>query len=477
MKRRNLKWVAIFALLSIAHSGIAQTVETINADSVKITNASRSAELILENSTRQTPGFLFNKGNGRTEFRRGLQKINDSTYVIGADTLKLSGAPFMSLNKNEIVPSVKVFAPSLSTTNSNFLSGVIFAPSFTTTAPNTRLIAADFSKPVVTNPGAFTYQTYSARFRDYVAFDSVVYFPGGAFDAFGLRSNGIRTFNDAGAFNLYKPAGTGSAGQLMAIYAAYTIRSTGNILTAGTAFKDSVTFSSGVQDFAQIKAVPALIQQGTASGPLRGLYVQPGLTGISDFRGVEVTVNAGNGYAFYAPGTAPSKFGGPLQYLGNFAAGYTDRSLVDKHYTDSLFTSAGRWQEQAGTGYLYQSGRVAIGGAASPDTSVKLTVHGAMLAKRIKVSVSGQDWPDYVFEKNYQLPSPDSLRSFITAYKHLPELPSAADVEKNGVDVASMQASLLKKIEELTLLLMEQESTIRNQTERIQSLERKLKRK
>lgn len=476
---RNIYFsLATVIFLSVVYCPVtAQTTETISADSVKITNASRSAELILENSSRQTPGFLFNKGNGRTEFRRALLKLNDSTYIIGADTLKVAPGPFVSLNRNEIVPSVKVFSPALSATTSAAVAGTIFAPSFTTAVTNTRLIGADFNKPVITNPGAFTTQTYAARFRDYVYFDSLVYFPGGQFDHFGVRTNSIRAVSDAGTFLLYKPSGNGSAGQgqLLGIYATYTIRTSGNVLTAGTAFKDSVVFSTGIQDYAQIKAVPSLIQQGTASGPLRGLYVLPGLTGITDFRGVEVTVNAGNGYAFYAPGSAPSRFGGLLQYLGNFAASYTDRSLVDKRYADSLFALAGGWQKQEATSNIYYNGRVAVGGMVSPDTSVKLTVHGTVLAKRVRVSANAQEWPDYVFDTGYAAPSAAAIRSFIAENKHLPELPSAAEVEKKGVDVVNMQAALLKKIEELTLLLMEQDDTIRNQSKRIQTLERKLK--
>jgi len=69
----------------------AQYIYKIKADSILLTNDSCNAELNLENSTRNVCGFLFNKGNGRTEFRRGLIKLNDSTYIIGCDTLRLHG--------------------------------------------------------------------------------------------------------------------------------------------------------------------------------------------------------------------------------------------------------------------------------------------------------------------------------------------------------------------------------------------------
>ena len=75
--------------MSIVVLGHAQYVYTINADSVKITNNCDSSELILQNHTQGVAGFLFNTGNGRTAFRRGIQKLNDSLFLIGADTLKV----------------------------------------------------------------------------------------------------------------------------------------------------------------------------------------------------------------------------------------------------------------------------------------------------------------------------------------------------------------------------------------------------
>ena len=84
------KILFLFLLTSLANDLLAQYVYTIKADSVKITNCD-SAELILENHTQNIPGFLFNTGNGRTIFKRALQKINDSVYLIGADTLKIQG--------------------------------------------------------------------------------------------------------------------------------------------------------------------------------------------------------------------------------------------------------------------------------------------------------------------------------------------------------------------------------------------------
>lgn len=76
-------------LLFIFFKADAQYVQKLKADSVKITNDSLRAELVIENSTRDTLGFLYNKGNGRTEFKKLLKKINDTTFILGSDTLKV----------------------------------------------------------------------------------------------------------------------------------------------------------------------------------------------------------------------------------------------------------------------------------------------------------------------------------------------------------------------------------------------------
>ena len=89
------KFLFLLTLLCIEKALQAQRqpyVYTIKADSVLVTNSCDTAELILENHTQNVPGFLYNKGRGRTEFRRPLQKINDTLFLVGADTLNLRNA-------------------------------------------------------------------------------------------------------------------------------------------------------------------------------------------------------------------------------------------------------------------------------------------------------------------------------------------------------------------------------------------------
>ncbi|MEM7040330.1 MAG: hypothetical protein AAF570_25405, partial [Bacteroidota bacterium] len=81
----------------------------------------------------------------------------------------------------------------------------------------------------------------------------------------------------------------------------------------------------------------------------------------------------------------------------------------------------------------------------------RLNVDGRIRATEIKV-YSG--WADYVFEPGYELMSLEDVREYIQEYHHLPGLPPAAEIEKDGVELGEMQVKLLEKIEELWLHLI-----------------------
>ena len=73
---------------------------------------------------------------------------------------------------------------------------------------------------------------------------------------------------------------------------------------------------------------------------------------------------------------------------------------------------------------------------------------------------SGQNWPDYVFDEGYAPPTLAELEKYITKYGHLPEVPSEHEVAEKGIDLTKMDATLLKKIEELTLYIIDQNKRI-----------------
>src|SRR5689334_17945830 len=96
------KYLLFLFLFCFARPLFAQYVYTINADSVKITNHCDTAELIIENHTQNVPGFLYNKGRGRTEFRKVLVQSNDTTFLIGGDTLHTDAFALWKRNGNHI---------------------------------------------------------------------------------------------------------------------------------------------------------------------------------------------------------------------------------------------------------------------------------------------------------------------------------------------------------------------------------------
>ncbi len=105
------------------------------------------------------------------------------------------------------------------------------------------------------------------------------------------------------------------------------------------------------------------------------------------------------------------------------------------------------------------SGNVGIG---TDNPKAKLAVDGNILAKEIKVKTD-ITVPDYVFETDYELNSLDYIADYVKTNKHLPEIPSAKEIKKDGLDLAEMNLLLLKKVEELTLYAIQQDKEIRSQ--------------
>ena len=96
-------------------------------------------------------------------------------------------------------------------------------------------------------------------------------------------------------------------------------------------------------------------------------------------------------------------------------------------------------------------------GTASPTH--KLDVRGTIRANEILVNqVNGAD---FVFDDSYQLRPLSELKEFVEKNQHLPEIPSAAEMQENGVNMNDFQMQLLQKVEELTLYIIQQEQRIK----------------
>ncbi|MEN7550451.1 hypothetical protein AAG747_21205 [Rapidithrix thailandica] len=118
----------------------------------------------------------------------------------------------------------------------------------------------------------------------------------------------------------------------------------------------------------------------------------------------------------------------------------------------------------------FDNNKVGINTNAVPD-GYAFAVKGKAIMEGVKVELSGDGtgvWPDYVFSDNYKLKSLAEVEEFVRENRHLPEIPSAKEVEQNGIDVAEMDAKLLQKVEELTLYLIEQNKMQEQQSKLIE---------
>lgn len=99
------------------------------------------------------------------------------------------------------------------------------------------------------------------------------------------------------------------------------------------------------------------------------------------------------------------------------------------------------------------TGGVGINTSSIP-TGYALAVDGKVIAEELEVQLS-TSWPDFVFEKDYKLRSLYDVEQFINDNGHLPDVPSAEELENGNINVAEMDAKLLQKIEELTLYVID----------------------
>lgn len=117
------------------------------------------------------------------------------------------------------------------------------------------------------------------------------------------------------------------------------------------------------------------------------------------------------------------------------------------------------------------NGNIGIGTTAPGP--YKLAVAGTIGARRIKVT-QVTPWADFVFAADYKLPTLQEVEDFIQANKRLPEIPSAAEVAKEGIDLAEINQKLLQKIEEQMLYIIEMNKKINTLTSEMKEIKSKV---
>jgi hypothetical protein len=184
-----------------------------------------------------------------------------------------------------------------------------------------------------------------------------------------------------------------------------------------------------------------------------------------------------------------ARFGGansadkPYITYGNVAAsgyhaGYimydqsSDIFVIDRHGGQAakiaLATNSG---SKVGIGTTTPTERLSVDGNVYANGNI--SANGFITSKKITVTQIG--WSDYVFKKEYKLRSLQSLEAFINQNKHLPEVPTAKEVATNGISVGDNQALLLKKIEELTLYVIELKKESQNQQNQINGQKKEIR--
>lgn len=169
-------------------------------------------------------------------------------------------------------------------------------------------------------------------------------------------------------------------------------------------------------------------------------------------------VNTGSGYLYAATiykthnntaggflvGSAPANAGGSI--TNNAAV------LWNADGSDIVFATTGT--PGVAGGYAAQmsitsEGKVGIGTTSFGNGNFKLYVEGGVRTRQVKVDTDS--WADFVFEPSYKLPSLNDIEAYIKANKHLPGVPSAKELKKEGMNLGDMHKIQMQKIEELTL--------------------------
>jgi hypothetical protein len=160
----------------------------------------------------------------------------------------------------------------------------------------------------------------------------------------------------------------------------------------------------------------------------------------------KLTIDAGYNdnakQGLYVKATAGTNDSGPALILHNLASWEPGRCFI----RGISVTASG----PVNTDLTLYNGRVGIN-TNYPDAS--LAVNGDVHAKEVKVDLNFPG-PDYVFESDYKLLSLEQIHQYVQEHKHLPEVPSAKEMEQNGINLSEMNMLLLKKVEELTLHLI-----------------------
>ena len=268
-------------------------------------------------------------------------------------------------------------------------------------------------------------------------------------------------FNTSGSFNVYLGAnvanGTGVNGDNNTSIGFESGRgNSGGVNNTFIGFRadaaaSNLSNATAIGNNARVTASNALILGGTAASA-----VNVGIGTTAPQNRLEITYGTANQSGLRLTNLTSSS---PASVLNQtkFLTVNANGDVVLGSANGSARIAADLWKVDGNRLQNTNAGSVIIGNEISQTpTGYKLFVEGGILTEKVKVAVkNSSDWSDYVFATNYKLRSLNEVEKFVKRNKHLPGVPSAQEIVKEGVDMAKMDAKLLEKVEELTLYMIQ----------------------
>lgn len=278
---------------------------------------------------------------------------------------------------------------------------------------------------------------------------------GGVFVADGAPNTGT----NFGVYGVAKHAPTNLAGQFVGrVEVTGHPNSTEAADYTSTVFKSTVSHTNSV-DTRAIEGIstpaPGYGYGVYAAGGYRGVY---GFGDGADYTGTTIGVYG------YSTGTAGTRY-------GVYGYGYNPGGTTAIGVYGTASSATNNWAGYfAGDCYVSSDLRI---GTTTQATGYSLSVNGKVACEEVLVEDLA-NWPDYVFAADYDLMSLEELEKSIKENNHLPGVPSAMEIEENGLMLGDMQKKLIEKVEELTLYTIEQNKLIKSQGEMIDNMSRKI---
>jgi hypothetical protein len=221
-----------------------------------------------------------------------------------------------------------------------------------------------------------------------------------------------------------------------------------NETSTGTLIKNSLFFKTGPSFSGGIATV------GSSGFYRMGLYTYGSSSPSGLLERISIT-DAGNvGIGTTSPlGTFSVSRGTAFDGTATFA-GTTHTSHFNYSASEDTYIRGGKDNAKV---YIADNPGGAVGIGTYTTAGYKLAVGGNIRSKEVVVETG---WADFVFAKEYKLPSLVDVEKYIKANNHLPEIPSAEEIQTNGLKVGEVQTKMMQKIEELTLYIIEMKKEI-----------------